>query len=259
MERTLKAAIIGSGNVATHLAKKLSESTIITQIYSRNIDNARTLALATGAEAIDDLSLLTKDADIYIISVKDDAIPDIAKQAGNSDALWVHTSGSVPIEALSSISPRYGVLYPMQTFSKEIDVDMEKVPVFIEGNDPESLDKIRLFAERINPNVREADSEARKKLHIAAVFACNFTNYLWGFSVDILKSIGQDLSVMEPLVKATFEKALKVSPHEGQTGPARRNDLKTIQKHLDELQGEAKDIYSLLSLNIIKKYYNEQS
>ena len=171
MERTLKAAIIGSGNVATHLAKKLSESTIITQIYSRNIDNARTLALTTGAEAIDDLSLLTKDADIYIISVKDDAIPDIAKQAGNSDALWVHTSGSVPMEALSSISPRYGVLYPMQTFSNEIDVDMEKVPVFIEGNDPESLDKIRLFAERISPNVREADSEARKKLHIAAVFA----------------------------------------------------------------------------------------
>lgn len=95
------------------------------------------------------------------------------------------------------------------------------------------------FAEKISGNVSEADSVARKKLHIAAVFACNFTNYLWGFSVDILKSIGQDLSVMEPLVKATFEKAQKVSPHEGQTGPARRNDLITIQKHLDMLNGEA--------------------
>ncbi|MCM1093061.1 MAG: F420-dependent NADP oxidoreductase [Lachnospiraceae bacterium] len=259
MERTLKAAIIGAGNVATHLAKKLSESTTITQIYSRNIDNARTLASATGAEAIDDISLLSKDADIYIISVKDDAIPEIVAQAGKSNALWVHTSGSVAMETLAPISRHHGVLYPMQTFSKEIAVDMEKVPIFIEGCDKESLDKIRIFAERISPNVSEADSDARKKLHIAAVFACNFTNYLWGFSVDILKSIGQDLSVMEPLVKATFEKALNVSPHEGQTGPARRNDLKTIQKHLDELQGDAKDIYSLLSLNIIKKYHNEQS
>ncbi|MCM1331660.1 MAG: F420-dependent NADP oxidoreductase [Bacteroides sp.] len=259
MERTLKAAIIGAGNVATHLAKKLSESTTITQIYSRNIDNARTLASATGTEAIDDINLLSKDADIYIISVKDDAIPEIVAQAGKSNALWVHTSGSVAMETLAPISRHYGVLYPMQTFSKEIAVDMEKVPIFIEGCDKESLDKIRLFAERISPNVSEADSDARKKLHIAAVFACNFTNYLWGFSVDILKSIGQDLSVMEPLVKATFEKALNVSPHEGQTGPARRNDLKTIQKHLDELQGDAKDIYSLLSLNIIKKYHNEQS
>ncbi len=259
MERTLKAIIIGSGNVATHIALQLCESTKIEQIYSRSLKNAKTLADRIGAEAIDDLNRLADDADIYIISVKDDAIPEIAAAVRPNNALWVHTSGSVSMDALSLISPRFGVIYPMQTFSKEIPVDMEKVPVFIESGDEESLGKIRLFAERISPNVKKASGEDRKKLHIAAVFACNFTNYLWGFSVDILKSIGQDLSVMEPLIKATLEKALTVSPYEGQTGPARRNDLITIQKHLDELTGEAKDIYSLLSQNIIKKYYNEQS
>lgn len=259
MERTLKTVIIGSGNVATHIAKKLSHSTEIIQIYSRNIKNSRLLAATVNAEATDNLDNLRKDADLYIISVKDDAIGEIVSKAGHSNALWVHTSGSVPMEILSGIGDRYGVLYPMQTFSKNVDVDMEKVPIFIEGNSRETLKEIQDFAEKISGNVSEADSVARKKLHIAAVFACNFTNYLWGFSVDILKSIGQDLSVMEPLVKATFEKAQKVSPHEGQTGPARRNDLITIQKHLDMLNGEAKDIYSLLSLNIINKYKNEQS
>ena len=260
MERALTAVIIGSGNVATHLAKKLSESVDILQIYSRNLNHARQLADATGAKAIDNIADIKKGADIYIISVNDDAIQEIVSKIGKNDSLWVHTSGSVPMDSLKSLSQHYGVLYPMQTFSKDVPVDMEKVPIFIEGSDDATLEEISRFANKISPNVSLADSEARKKLHIAAVFACNFTNYLWGFSVDILQSIGQHLSVMEPLVKATFEKALQVSPHEGQTGPARRNDTATIQKHLNELQGEAKELYSLLSQNIIKKFHhNEQS
>lgn len=258
MERTLSAVIIGSGNVATHLAKKLSESVKISQIYSRNIEHAGQLADIVSSSAIDNLDDIDRDADIYIISVNDDAIAEIVSKTCRNDSLWVHTSGSVPMEALKDLSPHHGVLYPMQTFSKDVDVEIEKVPIFIEGSDEATLNDIRRFAERISPNVSIADSDARKKLHIAAVFACNFTNYLWGFSVDILETIGQDLHVMEPLVKATFEKALKVSPHEGQTGPARRNDRATIEKHLEELHGEAKELYSLLSQNIIKKFHHDE-
>lgn len=259
MERTLKAVILGSGNVATHLAKKLSETAEIIQIYSRDPAHARQLADSIGAEATSDLRNISDEADIYIVSVSDDAIPEIASAMKGKSGLWVHTSGSVPMEVLSEISNRYGVLYPMQTFSKDVEVAMEEVPVFIEGNSPETLGAIERVARLISPRVKEADSEARKKLHIAAVFACNFTNYLWGFSVDILESIGLDLSIMEPLVKATFQKALKVSPRDGQTGPARRRDMSTINKHIDALDGRAKEIYSQLSLNIIDTYDNEQS
>lgn len=266
MDRTLnptpqqnpaKAVILGAGNVATHLAKALSRHMTVEQIYNRHICAAQELADATGACATDDLSELADDADIYIISVKDDAITPLATALGKRGGLWVHTSGSVPMSALQPVTGTYGVLYPMQTFSKSVPVDMSKVPVFIEGNTDSTQQRIADIAMLISSHIYPATSEQRALLHVAAVFACNFTNYLWGHCSDILKSSGLGLDIMKPLIEATLEKALTAGPHDGQTGPARRNDTAVIEKHLSMLQGEAKDIYAQLSKYIIDKYNNQ--
>ncbi len=265
MDRTLsetternptRVVILGAGNVATHLAKALSRHMTVVQIYNRHINAAKELADATGACATDDLSRLTDDADIYIISVKDDAIIPLADALGRRGGLWVHTSGSVPMSVLQSITDTYGVLYPMQTFSKTVPVDMGKVPVFIEGNTDETQQNIARIARQISSHIYPATSEQRALLHVAAVFACNFTNYMWGHCADILKNSGLGLDIMRPLIEATLEKAMTAGPHDGQTGPARRNDTAVIEKHLSMLQGEAKDIYAQLSKYIIDKYNN---
>ena len=260
MERTLtdppkKIVILGAGNVATHLALNLSRHANITQIYNRHIDGARELADRVGATAIDDPRLLERDADLYIISVKDDAIACLAEQLRGFGGLWVHTSGSVTMETLSVISDTYGVFYPMQTFSKDVDDNMSEVPMFIEGNTTVTVKRLKKFAAMISDRVYEADSERRAKLHIAAVFACNFTNRLWDISASLLKELGLGFDTMKPLVEAMLTKACAVSPHEGQTGPARRNDRKIIDKHIEMLDGEAKDLYAILTESIIKQYH----
>lgn len=251
--------LLGAGNVATHMARALAPFCNISQIYNHHIEGASELAAAVGAEAIDDIDRLRRDADLYIISVKDDAISPLAEKLGKLDGVWVHTSGTVAAETLRPITDRYGVLYPMQTFSKSINVDMSTVPVFIEAPDAETLETIRRVALLMTANVSELDSESRRKLHIAAVFACNFTNYLWQHSVNILKDIGLDFSVMGPLVEATLAKALTTGPEKGQTGPARRNDTATIAKHLDLLDGEAHKLYADLSQYITSHYNDEQN
>ncbi|RLT76590.1 DUF2520 domain-containing protein [bacterium J10(2018)] len=255
---TTRAVILGAGNVATHLATSLSRHITVAQIYNHHIGHAKELAEATGACATDDLSKLTDDADIYIISVKDDAIMPLASALGHRKGLWVHTSGSVPMSALQPITETYGVLYPMQTFSKSVPVDMSKVPIFIEGSTDATQQRISSIASLISPNVYTATSEQRALLHVAAVFACNFTNYLWGHCADILKRSGLGLDIMKPLIEATLEKAMTAGPKDGQTGPARRNDRAVIEKHLSMLDGEAKDIYAQLSKYIIDKYSDPQ-
>lgn len=251
--------LLGAGNVATHMARALAPFCNISQIYNHRIGGALTLAESVGAEAIDNLDRLRRDADMYIISVKDDAIAPLAEALGKREGVWVHTSGTVPAEILRTVTDSYGVLYPMQTFSKDIYVDMNSVPVFIEAHDAATLEKIRRVAMLMSGNVSELDSESRRKLHIAAVFACNFTNYLWQHSVNILKDIGLDFSVMGPLVEATLAKALSTGPEKGQTGPARRNDTATIAKHLDLLDGEAHKLYADLSRYITSHYNDEQN
>lgn len=263
MERTLTGnekdiVILGAGNVATHLAINLSRQAHISQIYNHNIKGAQELATQVGAEAIDNLRALDPHAGLYIISVKDDAIATIAEYMKGFGGLWAHTSGSVPMSALSPISDTYGVFYPMQTFSKYVGVDMAKVPIFIEGSSENVTEHLKEYASLISSKVYEADSERRARLHIAAVFACNFTNRLWDISANLLKKIGLEFDTMQPLVEAMLTKACAVTPHEGQTGPARRKDMKIIKKHLEMLEGEDKELYSILSDSIIKQYYPDE-
>ena len=160
------------------------------------------------------------------------------------------------MKVFDGVVDSYGVLYPMQTFSKDADVDMTEVPFFIEGCNGDVTRAIRELASSLSHKVIEVSSANRVKLHIAAVFACNFTNYMWAQSADILESIGADFSVMHPLIKATLDKTLTMSPHDGQTGPARRGDVDIIKKHLSMLSGVKHKLYETLSTDIMNEYHH---
>lgn len=257
MDMIPKVVFIGSGNVASHLApaiEKCGDGQVI-QVYSRNLDNARSLSnKLKSATVTDNLADIQNDADIYIVSVKDDCIPEIVEGMTPNDALWVHTSGSVGMEALSPLSRRYGVFYPMQTFSKTTHLNLSEVPLFIEGSNSKVESEIRTFAENVFSSVIHADSELRRKMHIAAVFCCNFTNYLWAIADELLRKEGLSFKIMEPLIMETMRKALSISPEKGQTGPALRGDLKIMSKHEEMLPEQERLIYKLLSDSIYQHF-----
>ncbi len=251
-----RVVIIGAGNVATHLAKALSKSVVILQIFSRNKENADALAsqLAETPITTDNIDDIVSEADIYIVSIKDDAIKPLVDKIKANTALWVHTSGSVPMTVFSDKMKRYGVLYPLQTFSRDVDVDISEVPFFIEGSDVDAQKEISDLARLMSENIKIADSEQRRRIHVAAVFACNFSNHLWAIAEKILQEGGFDFDVLLPLLRVTLDKAGKISPAEGQTGPARRGDTGTMSRHLELLDSDTAEIYRLLSQNIMKQY-----
>lgn len=247
-----RIAIIGSGNVATHLARALKG---VVQIYSRNLGNARQLASEIGCDATDSLQDLA-EADVYIVSVKDDAISDIADNVPERclGGLWLHTSGSVDKSVFASRMQRYGVLYPLQTFSKSVAVKMDEVPLFIEGSSADVEDEIRQLATSVSPTVYHADSHIRMQMHIAAVFACNFSNYMYTLADEVLKANNLPFSVLRPLLEETLRKACSNAPAQSQTGPAARGDKGILAKHEALLSGEAKEIYETVSNAILKRY-----
>lgn len=251
---TLKVVILGAGNVATHLAMALNCHCEILQIYNRTIENARTIADKINVEAVTDTAKIRDDADLYIIALSDDAILPIVSKLGQRRGIWTHTSGSTPMEVLSTLSDKIGVFYPMQTFTKGIPVNFSEVPFFIEASSTEVDDTLRSLALRLSPNVKTISSRQRQLLHIAAVFACNFTDYMWVESAKLLDEIGSDFSIMEPLIRAIFQKAITYGPRNSLTGPARRGDTNVINRHLEELSGDTKKIYRLISDSIIKTF-----
>lgn len=252
-----RVVVIGSGNVATHLAHALdSAGADICAVASRTSEHARELALSlSNAAPAVVVEEVPTDAAFYIIAVSDDAIADVAAALPPVQGVVAHTSGTVPIDVLSDVTCRgYGSFYPLQTFSKDRAVDMSAVPFFIEGNTPETAAALRALAERISPTVCAADSRLRGQLHLAAVFASNFSNVLWGVAGDILAKEGLSLEVLRPLLRETLEKAIDRGPDNAQTGPARRRDTATISAHLAKLSDPAlKDIYSSLTNLIISR------
>lgn len=242
-------SIIGTGNVATHLFKAFSLSSTLTTIPSQsdtsiNIINSRTL------------DNLPDHSDIILISVKDDAIGSVAQRVAGKADLIAHTSGSVSINILKDCAKHYGVFYPLQTFSKNSELDYHEIPFFIEGNDTETVDNLKTIAQSISPKVFEADSAKRKRLHIAAVFACNFSNHLVAIADDLLQEDGMDYKVLLPLLKETVRKLDTLTPKDAQTGPAIRNDKKVMSAHEDMLAGypDRLTIYRLLSSSILSSH-----
>ncbi|HIT15734.1 MAG TPA: DUF2520 domain-containing protein [Candidatus Avimuribaculum pullicola] len=256
MEATgMKAVIIGAGNVATNLAHALLAAGIdVAQVYSHTMAHAEELAVKVKAAATANLANITADADIYIISVKDDAIADVANAVPDNGALWVHTSGSVPMTVLETSHCRCGVFYPMQSFSKQTLTDFHEVPFFIEGNSENTAAEIETVASKLSHRVFRASSEQRKQLHIAAVFACNFANHMWTLASDVLNKAGLPFDVMLPLITTTADKLKLLTPAESQTGPAIRHDHHVMQSHEAMLDDNMRTIYHILSQNIMKRH-----
>ncbi len=251
----MRITIIGSGNVATHLGAAFKNAGHqIVQVYSRNMQHAALLAYHIGAGAVDDLNLINSETDVFIISVKDDAIIPVAKALAKHQKLTVHTSGATDLEALAGINIKAGVLYPLQTLSKIKEVDFNTVPLCIEGADNETTELLIHLAETISKKVYSVSSAQRRVLHLSAVFACNFPNYLYGVAQQLLAAQNMEFDMLRPLILETAQKVRDHLPQDVQTGPAVRNDRVTMAAHLQMLQNEPwlQEIYALLSQGIIK-------
>ena len=253
----MRIALIGSGRVATCMGPRLKAAghTIVC-VYSRTMANALELAKTLGTQAFDSLQSLP-NADVYLTMLTDDALIELAPAVvkGREEALFLHTAGSVSIDVWKEAGARrFGVLYAMQTFSKGAAIDWPDVPVFIEGCNQTELEAIKLLAQDLSPKVTVLSSKGRKKLHIAAVFACNFANHMYAISEDILASEGGPFSVMLPLVRETARKVEYMSPAQAQTGPAIRGDSKVTDGHMELLKEnpEYAELYKMISLDINK-------
>ena len=254
----MKIAMLGSGNVATFLSKTLIQAGHpVIQVWSRNPNNASALALEIGSDSIADISSILSETDIVIIAVNDDGIENVAAQIPkNLNQLILHTSGTTPLLVLENYTSNCGVFYPLQTFSKQADVDFKVIPLCIEGSNPDVLTRIKSLAEQLSNNVNEVNSQQRALLHVSAVFACNFSNHLYHIAQQILEKNGLNFDLLRPLIQQTTDKVMIRKPSEVQTGPAKRNDEQTMLKHLAILQDQPiwKEMYSKLSQDIVKIY-----
>lgn len=251
----MKIAWIGAGNLATRLGIALDAAGHeAVQVYSRTMESASALAGILGCPATDDADAVDTTADAYVFSVKDAALEGligrIAPHAG--EALCLHTAGSIPADVFRGKAVRYGVLYPMQTFSRARDVDFSEIPCFIEASDAETLSAIRTLAGSVSHRVVEMPAGKRAYLHLAAVFACNFANRCYALAADILSGQGIPFDVMLPLVDETARKVHVMSPHEAQTGPAVRYDENVMGRHVRMLGDDAhlREIYEMMSRSI---------
>jgi len=250
----ISVVLIGYGNVASHLLRAFSKSDAVTvkQVYNRTKISAQALA---SVDFTTDIHQLV-EADCYILCVSDDAIPSVSEQFVFKNRLVVHSSGAVSMEKLSNRN-RKGVFYPLQTFSKDKRVDFKSIPLCIEAADRADLQLLQRLANSISEEVYEISSEAREKLHVAAVFVNNFVNYLYGLGKEILDENNLPFALLKPLINETAHKLTALDPLEAQTGPAKRNDQKTIRKHLELLDNpEHKEIYKLLTQAIQNQHRN---
>lgn len=234
----MNVVMVGAGNLATHLAKALYASGYnIAQVYSRTEASAKELAMQVEADYTTSIEQLNAEAATYICALKDDAllqlIPCLAKV--NPNALWLHTAGSIPMQVWEGHAERYGVIYPLQTFSKHREVDFKQIPLFVEVKHEGDEAIIDYMAHRLTDKVYRATSEQRKHLHLAAVFACNFTNHMYALAEELLTKWGMPFEALLPLIDETAHKAHYMKPKQAQTGPAVRGDKEVMDKHLQML------------------------
>lgn len=251
-------AIIGSGNLAWHLAPELENvGQRIVEIYSRNIKNARSLQKRLyNAEINPSLDFSDSEAEIFIICISDDAIEEAAQEiALPENAIIVHTSGSQSISKLGFAATEHiGVFYPLQTFTKSKRISFEDIPILIEAENSHTTKVLKKLGKSISKKVLSVSSKDRMAIHVAAVIACNFTNHLFEVAEKILKNQGFDFELIKPLIAETINKSLDLGPENSQTGPAARGDLKTLDKHMEFLKGSKhRDVYKLLTELILNR------
>ncbi|WP_017730042.1 Rossmann-like and DUF2520 domain-containing protein [Nafulsella turpanensis] len=257
-----RVSVIGAGKVGWRLAQALENAGhYIEEIWSRKPDNAaRLVDHLYNARAQESLDFSSSRAEIFLLAVTDTAAPDVAASLMlPAGALLAHTSGSLSMEILAQAANQYGVFYPLQTFSKERVVDLSEVPFCLEANDKQALSVLKKLAGSLSRQVYELDAAKRKVLHVAAVFACNFTNHLLHISEEILEDGGLDTQLLYPLVMETIHKSMELGPTQAQTGPAVRDDHQVMDAHLQQLEEEPEwaELYYLLSRDIIRRHRQE--
>jgi len=243
--------IFGNGNVATQLAKAFYKSAIcnLKQVYSRSTPS--TYFSKKGIATTQDIKHI-KNADLYLIAISDDAIKSFSKQLHFQGKLVVHTSGSVSMDELECNANK-GVFYPLQTISKNKKISFKNIPICLEASNKKDLDLLTTVANSISNKVHYINSEQRKSLHVSAVFVNNFTNHLYKIANDLCDEYKVDFAILKPLINETAKKIKTLAPKDAQTGPAIRNDKKTIKKHLALLNKNQHEIYTLLSNSISKQ------
>jgi len=246
----ISVVILGAGNVATHLFKGFSKTSEVSVVQWYNRSLSAIQSYESIVDITDDLNTL-KEADVYILAVSDDVICELSSKLPFKNKLVVHTSGSVSVYDIDKKHKR-GVLYPLQSFSKNAEMDFANVPICIETIDKACFPILKELSLSLGSPIKRINSDQRRVLHLAAVFVNNFTNQLYRIGHEITESEGAEFDLLKPLILETAKKVQEMSPFKAQTGPAKRNDKKTIKKHLKTLESEHhKDIYELLTKSII--------
>ncbi|MGB1169265.1 MAG: Rossmann-like and DUF2520 domain-containing protein [Flavobacteriaceae bacterium] len=242
----ISVVIVGSGNVAKHLIKAFIriDNINLKQVYTRNPKDEA--LLKNTVETTNDLSSI-KEADITIIAVRDDAIANISSQIKNP--LVVHTSGSVEMKALKNASNK-GVFYPLQSFSKQKEINFKNIPICLEAEHKHDLIKLEKLASLLQGDVYYLSSLQRKKIHVAAVFVNNFTNHMYTIAHDICEEHNVPFDILKPLILETSDKIKKLTPKDAQTGPAKRSDAETIKNHLNLLSETQQELYLKITQSI---------
>jgi len=252
-----KIAILGAGNVAWHLAPALEDAGhSITEVYARTLRSAGSITDRVYAgEPKDDLDFSASEAEIFILAVKDSAIPEVSDEVIlPENSILVHTSGSVPLDILNYSSASYtGIFYPLQSFTKGRKIEFDEVPFLLESDDEKTLLKLKKLAKSLSPLTYTVKSMDRKAMHIAAVFASNFSNHMIRIAEEIMRRQGLDFEMLKPLIIETISKSLQLGAKAAQTGPAIREDYETLEDHHRFLNynEEIAEIYRLISQDII--------
>lgn len=242
----INLVLLGSGNVATHLYRAFSASEKVKVIQVYNHTNNGLTAFEGKTPVTTSLEEL-KEADVYLLAQKDDVIAGVANKLGSKKGLVAHTSGAVSLSAIEAC-PRTGVFYPLQTFSRDKEVNYSDIPFCLEAKKPEDLALLKTMAGEISGKAYEISSDQRKKLHLSAVFVCNFVNHLYTVGESICEENNIPFQILQPLIKETANKVRTSSPSEVQTGPAIRHDESTIHAHLELLKNpDNREIYQTLT------------
>lgn len=252
-----KIAILGAGNLAWNLAPALEDAGHeITEVYARDLQKAKEITERIyTAVPKDDLDFSESRAELFILAIKDDALTEVADQVILPEgSILVHTSGAIPMEVLSQSSASYvGVFYPLQSFTKGKKVDFEEVPFLLESEDEGSLQLLKKVAKSLSQLVYILRAKDRQAVHVAAVFASNFTNHMLRIAEDILHRQGLDAELLKPLIIESISKSLQLGARKAQTGPAIREDYETLETHHHFLayNEQLAEIYRLISQDII--------
>ncbi len=254
-------SIIGAGNVGWHMALAMHQHGItVINIVSRNQTNAKELASLVSAKAASGPEQLVRVPDLCMLCVTDDALEDVVKTYTNAGTVVVHTSGSTGMEIFDSESSNTGVFYPLQTFTRGREMTYDRIPFLVEGATHTVTVRLMQLARKISGTAIETNAELRRKVHIAAVFACNFSNHMAAVANNMLKESGLDFSLLRPLLEETADKLQSMDPQDAQTGPAVRSDMKIVQSHITALKDRPDEamLYKLLTNNIIR-YINKEN